>query len=176
MNRQVRRAQEKADQKKDREKLRARKAKRERKETKKELRREKRAAAQASRSEPRLRQGPFNRFSGVFLAMTTVFIVLQAVVPRPVPEGVGERTIMFNFATEVLYYLLFSYILYTFLLRRNVKEPLYLSLGIGVALTLALLLVQAFIPAVAPNYRLVLFAVPAVIAGSFTGRWVASKM
>lgn len=171
MNRQLRRAQEKAEQKQTRDKQKAKAAKRE----KRTRRREKRASSKVNRtanktSAPaRRRPDLFFRFAGPITIFTTVFIVLQAIAPRPEQNSIGM-------IVEVAYYFIFGYGLCLFLMKRAQSRALQLSIAAGIGLAAILQLVVFFIPELAPNLILLLAGSVAVVLGAFAGRWVANRM
>ena len=187
MNRQLRRAQEKADEKQQKDKVRAKKAKRE----KKEERREKRAAAKSNKTEakkpakeggqPRRRPDLFYRFAGVVTMVTTVFIVLQALAPRP-----EETMTSFSLIVEVAYYFIFGYALVMWLSKRGVSRALPVAIATGVALAAALQAATFVVPVVAPelptaallapDWTVFLLASVLAVLGAFAGKWVAGRM
>ena len=188
MNRQLRRAQEKADEKQEKEKVKAKKAKR----LKKEERRERRAAAKSAEKtttkptakeggQPRRRPDLFYRFAGVVTMFTTVFIVLQALAPRP-----EETTTSFSLIVEVAYYFIFGYALTMWLTKRGVARALPAAIAAGIALAAGLQAAMLVVPLVAPDLPTAdllapdwtLFALGSGLAvlGALAGKWVADRM
>ena len=184
MNRQLRRAQEKADEKQQKEKTKAKQAKR----AKKEERRERRAAAKSEAKkipkeggQPRRRPDLFYRFAGVVTGFTTVFIVLQALAPRP-----EESITSFSLIVEVAYYFIFGYALVMWLSKRGVSRALPIGIATGIALAAGLQAAMLVVPLVAPNLPTApllspdwtLFALGSGLAvlGALAGKWVAGRM
>ena len=171
MNRQLRRAQEKADQKQTRDKKKAKAAKRE----KRTRRREKRASSKANRtanktSAPaRRRPDLFFRFAGPITMFTTVFIILQAIAPRPEQNSIGM-------IVEVAYYFIFGYGLCLFLMKRARPNALQVSIAAGIGLAALLQIAVFFMPELEPNLLILLAGSVTVVLGALAGRWVANRM
>ena len=170
MNRQLRRAQEKAEQKQDREKQRSKAAKRD----KRARRREKRSSAKASSTKKnttpvKRRPDLFFRFAGPITIFTTVFIILQAIAPRPEENSIGM-------IVEVAYYFIFGYGLCLYLMKRGQRNALQVAAAAGVGLAALLQLVAYFVPNLAPNLILLLAGSVVAVLGAFAGRWVANRM
>ncbi len=167
MNREMRRAQEKADKKQveARDRLRTeRRVKRQRiLQRRKEPKKSQSSSPQGERKLP-------GRFSSIFTLMVAVFIVLQSIIP-PTP---GQNP-TFAFIINVLYYFMLGYFMYLWLARIQFKQALYVTIASGVGLALAMAVTQFAIPGLSPEYRLVLFAIPAVILGSFVGQLIFTK-
>jgi hypothetical protein len=171
MNRQLRRAQQQADDKKDKEKVRARRAKRKKREAVKARRAApKRSDTKASSSgSTRRRPDLFYRFAGVITLFTTAFILLQAVTPRP-----EEST--FTLAVEAAYYFIFGYGLVLWLTKQGRANALPLTIGAGLLLAVVAQGITFFIPGLVPDWRLLAIGSGLVVAGTFFGRWVGSRM
>ena len=171
MNRQLRRAQQQADEKKDKEKIRARRAKRK----KREAARARRAAPKrqetraSGASGTRRRPDLFYRFAGVITLFTTAFIILQAITPRP-----EEST--FTLAVEAAYYFIFGYGLTMWLTKQGRANPLPLSIGAGLLLAVIAQGITFFIPGLVPDWRLLAIGSGLVVAGTFFGNWVGSRV
>ena len=184
MNRQLRRAQEKADEKQQKEKVRAKKAKRVKKEDRREKRAASKSAARKSAKEggqPRRRPDLFYRFAGVVTMFTTVFIILQALAPRP-----EETVTSFSLIVEVAYYFIFGYALTMWLSKRGVGRALPVAIATGVALAAGLQAALLVVPVVAPDlptaallapdWTLFLLGSVLAVLGAFAGQWVAGRM
>ncbi len=175
MNRQLRRAQEKSDEKAEKDKQKAKQArveKRQRRIVKRQEQREKRKE-EGSEAKPKVIKDPKRlpgRFSSILAIMTLGFIVLQAVIPVA-----DSQNPTFALVIQVIYYLLFSYFLYLWLARSQFKQALYLTVGVGVAVTLGLIGLQLALPNVTPDFQMMPLGIAAVIIGTLLGQLVFNR-
>ena len=163
----MRRAQEKADKKQEQAKERLKAERREKRQRLLQRRQNRRKAPVANPQTPRKLPG---RFSSVFTIMVAVFIVLQSVVP-PTP---GQNP-TFAFVINVLYYFMLGYFMYLWLARVQFRQAFNVTIAAGIGLTLAMVAAQVAIPGLNPEYRLLFFAIPAVILGSFIGQLIFTR-
>jgi hypothetical protein len=184
MNRQLRRAQKKQDEKSDKDKQRRRAVRRSRIQSLR-AQRSKRGDGAAKRGErggnsgggsrPRARNP--GRFSGVLLIATVFFIALNAAVPRPeVEAGGGFLSSPEAFSIiGALYYGLFGYFAVLWLNRRQLTRPLMLALVSGVMLALGGEAARFIQGDYAPDLLFLLLIPPALVIGTFGGRWVHNQ-
>jgi hypothetical protein len=173
MNRQMRRIQKKSEERQNEERDRL-KAKRITKRQRVLTRRKERLTNRVSSgSNPGLQKAKIGRFTNIIVPLVFVFIVLQAVLPRP--EGEGEGVRQFSLIVEVLYYTLFSYFGYIWLSRRNIANAFPIAAGAGAVLAALIQGVLYLLPNFEPNLQLLVFAIPAAIIGAVLAQLVYSR-
>ncbi|MCA9837596.1 MAG: hypothetical protein KC422_11805 [Trueperaceae bacterium] len=167
MNREMRRAQEKADKKQEQAKERLKAERILKRQRVMQRRQQPRKPREVSPGERKKLPG---RFSSLFTAMVAIFIVMQSIIP---PASDQNQTLAF--VINVLYYFMFGYFMYLWLARIQFKQALNVTIGAGIGLTLALLGAQFAIPGLSPEFRLIFFAIPAVILGTFIAQFIFNK-
>jgi hypothetical protein len=175
MNRQMRRIQKKAEERQNDERDRL-KAKRITKRQRVLTRRRERVSNRLSGSNNTatgLQKAKIGRFTNIIVPLVLVFIVLQAVLPRPEGEGAGTR--QFSLIIEVLYYTLFSYFGYIWLSKRNIANAFPIAAGAGAVLAAVIQGVLYLLPNFEPNLQLLVFAIPAAIVGAVLAQLVYSR-
>jgi hypothetical protein len=177
MNRQMRRVQKKAEERQNEERDRL-KAKRITKRQRVLSRRRERVANRLSGGTTTgtttgLQKAKVGRFTNIILPVVLVFIVLQAVLPRPEGEGAGTR--QFSLLIEVLYYTLFSYFGYIWLAKRTIPNAFAIAAGAGAVVAALLQGMLYLLPNFEPNVQLLVFAIPAAILGAVLARLVFSR-
>ncbi len=127
----------------------------------------------SSRNSSPLVKAKIGRYAGIFSLLVIVFIILQAVLPRPTAEAGGIQ--QFSFVIEVLYYTLFGYFVYLWLARREQPNAFFIAVATGVALAVLLQGALFLLPGFEPNVQLLIFAVPAAIIGAVLAQLVYSR-
>lgn len=173
MNRQMRRIQKKAEEKQNEERDRL-KAKRITKRQRVVARRRENLTSRSSGGgNSGLQKDKIGRFTNIIVPLVLVFIILQAVLPRP--EGEGEGVRQFSLIVEVLYYTLFSYFGYIWLAKRNIANAFFIAASAGAALAVLVQGILYLLPNFEPNLQLLVFAVPAAIIGAVLAQLVYSR-
>jgi hypothetical protein len=176
MNRQMRRIQKKAEERQNEERDRF-KSKRREKRQRVLSRRKERVANRMSgggNTNTSLQKDKIGRFTNIIVPLVLVFIVLQAVLPKPEAEG-GEGIQQFSLIVEVLYYTLFSYFGYLWLAKRNIANAFPIAGAAGAVLAALLQGVLYLLPNFEPNLQLLVFAIPAAVLGAFLAQLVYSR-
>jgi Flp pilus assembly protein TadB len=175
MNRQMRRIQKKAEERQNEERDRLKSKRREKRQRVLSRRRERltNRASGSGNANTGLQKDKIGRFTNFIVPLVIVFIILQAILPRPEAEGEGIQ--QFSLIIEVLYYTLFSYFGYLWLAKRNIANAFPIAGAAGAVLAALLQGLLYLLPNLEPNLQLLVFAIPASVLGAFLAQLVYSR-